>query len=226
MHLFRLYPGDDAHARASRLSPLAYLQAEAGLTALEATALADEFPPLRQLDTLRHVAPKLAFLKGVLLREPGAKGALPLGRVGALANGLVPPQFFGARLERTLAPRHAFLASRPGELPSGPMLLEHAGPENRTGSGVAYNETLLWALLSARSDADFAALCTVWRRRGGWQAKSSDQPLRSAHQGNSEAAAITVRDVERFTVVFRRGLLNVAKNGELVEDLANAGYGP
>ena len=61
-------------------------------------------------------------------------------------------QFFGSRLERTLAPRHAFLASL--NLPHGYALISPRNGDHRHG-----DDFTLKQMLAKRSPADFTALC-------------------------------------------------------------------
>ena len=92
-HLFRADPADPLLS----LSPLSYLEHAMGglITAREVEAMAELFPPLATLSAERHLAPKLKFLE--LTMSCGDEPTL-------LRH--VPPQFYGARLESTVAPRH------------------------------------------------------------------------------------------------------------------------
>jgi hypothetical protein len=94
------------------------------------------FPPLLDLDVSRHLHPKMRFLQETM----GVKNVSQIQ---------IPPQYFGARLERIIAPRHAFLVYN--NLPHGSELMEN--PK-------------LWQdfLVSCRTAKRFCALCNQWRR--------------------------------------------------------------
>ncbi len=99
------------------------------------------FPPLLGLNVSRHLHPKMRFLQETM----------------GVANTSdmmirIPPQYFGARLERIIAPRHAFLVHH--GLPHGKELVEK-NPD-------------LWSdfLFSCRTTKRFCALCNQWRPKG------------------------------------------------------------
>jgi hypothetical protein len=102
------------------------------------------FPPLLELDVSRHLHPKMRFLRETM----GLKN---------LSEISIPPQYFGARLERIIAPRHAFLVFR--DLPHGRELME---------------DTQKWQdfLLSCRTTKRFCALCNKWSDKGTPQISS------------------------------------------------------
>lgn len=95
------------------------------------------FPPLLGLNASRHLHPKIRFLKETM-------GLTDL----STSECNIPPQYFGARLERTVAPRHAFLMYK--GLPHGKELFQDP---NR------------WQdfLVSCRTTKRFCALCNQWR---------------------------------------------------------------
>lgn len=119
--------------------------------------MSQEFPPLLELDVKRHLRPKMRFLKytlGCIVDDSS------IGRDAQTASTIrdltsIPPQYFGARLEKIIAPRHAFLMSK--GLPHGRMLLE--------------NDAALFQefLIACRRSKSFCALCNKWREKYGQQ---------------------------------------------------------
>ncbi|KAL3944689.1 MAG: hypothetical protein SGBAC_001247 [Bacillariaceae sp.] len=91
------------------------------------------FPPLLELNASRHLHPKMRFLQETM---------------GLNDFHNIPPQYFGARLERTIAPKHAFLVYK--GLPHGMEL---------------FQDPKLWQefLLSSRKTKRFCAMCNQWR---------------------------------------------------------------
>jgi ankyrin repeat protein len=108
------------------------------------------FPPLLELDVRRHLWPKLRFLEETI-------------RIGKNEATLIPAQYFGARLERIIAPRHAFLVYH--NLPHGRQLLQ----ETKDGR-IPWHDFLV----SCRRTKQFCTLCNSWRQ--------PDQPKVSAQQ--------------------------------------------
>lgn len=107
---------------------------------------------------------------------------VPLSNVAKSAV-LHVPQIFGARLERTIAPRHAFLVFKGLLVPYfGETLLKNDGQ-------------LLRTFLYARSSKQFAELCNRW-------AVSTD----------STNDPVTDKQIEAFETYFRRGLMAAARN--------------
>jgi ankyrin repeat protein len=197
-----------------------------------------EFPQLATLDTRRHVAPKWRFLTRSLLGASSADATF-VGQVAVddpedarrlIAAG-VPPQFFGARLEKVVAPRHAFLASRQ-DLPSGAELLRRhgrgtlrrGGEDEVEGYYPSCSRSLFADVLAARTDRAFATLCSGWAAEeaaifGGFDPQQHhDQQLQHQHQHQELKVPASVRsdDVHGFCSVFQRGLL-AAVRGELQE---------
>ena len=78
----------------------------------------------------------------------------------------IPSQYFGARLEKTIAPRHAFLVYN--NLPNGLSLLrreEELTSSNSTRYDNQRTTTRLQEfLLSCRKTKRFSALCNQWRK--------------------------------------------------------------
>ena len=133
------------------------------------------FPPLLDLDVRRHLWPKLRFLQVTIGVHDHH-----------LRMDAIPPQYFGARLERTIAPRHAFLVHH--GLPHGKQLLF----PSETGQTML--EDFLW---SCRRTKQFCALCNAWKR-------SDDD--------NDQSKMITPKQIEAFDVLFQRGLMAAARN--------------
>lgn len=131
------------------------------------------FPPLLGLNVSRHLHPKMRFLQETM----GVANTSEMMQ-------RIPPQYFGARLERIIAPRHAFLVYH--GLPHGKMLVEEH-PE-------------MWQdfLISCRTTKRFCALCNQWRRK--WSDESSSK------------AQITAKQIEAFDVMFGRGILAAARD--------------
>ena len=109
--------------------------------------MANSFPPLLTLDVKRHLVPKLRFLKHTL----GATSINTSKNESTLSSRIrtrIPPHYYGTRLEKTLAPYHAFLMYV--GLPHGEELLQD-------------DARRLKELLSAcRSLKMFGALCNRW----------------------------------------------------------------
>ena len=95
------------------------------------------FPPLLELNVSRHLHPKMRFLQETM--------GVP---ETAISDVNIPPQYFGARLEKTIAPRHAFLVYK--KLSHGRQLIDD--PDK-------------WQdfLLACRTTKRFCALCNQWK---------------------------------------------------------------
>lgn len=152
-----------------------YLVQSGGFSDDEVKRFQDDFPPLLTLDIERHLKPKMKFLKYSL------GGGSERGQLSTLGKS-IPPQYFGTRLERTIAPRHAFLMAM--NLPHGSALLEN-------------NCFLLSKFLSARSSKQFANLCNQWRKE---------------FLNVSGGKLVFSKDIDEFETVFRRGLMAAARN--------------
>lgn len=92
------------------------------------------------------------------------------------------PQIFGARLERTIAPRHAFLVFK--------GLVPYFGESLLKTDGKLFRE-----FLYARSSKQFAELCNRW-----------------AASTNRTNDPVTDKQIEAFETYFRRGLMAAARN--------------
>ena len=127
------------------------------------------FPPLLNLSVSRHLHPKMRFLQETL--------GLAIDKVS-----MIPPQYFGARLERIIAPRHAFLKFM--NLPYGRELIDD--PQK-------------WKdfLLSCRTTKRFCALCNQWRRE---------------IDNGVNTAQIISKQIEAFDTIFGRGALAASRN--------------
>eukprot|EP00586_Coscinodiscus_wailesii_P007000 CAMPEP_0172490772 /NCGR_PEP_ID=MMETSP1066-20121228/21330_1 /TAXON_ID=671091 /ORGANISM="Coscinodiscus wailesii, Strain CCMP2513" /LENGTH=311 /DNA_ID=CAMNT_0013259413 /DNA_START=83 /DNA_END=1015 /DNA_ORIENTATION=+ len=148
-----------------------------------------EFPALlTSLDVTRHLLPKIRFLIHTLgggdtvVAVNDGNGDGDVLRVSPLGKSL-PPQYFGCRLEKTLAPRHAYLAFiNSSDLPYGIDLL-------RSSDG-AYRDAFFAAASQSSSVLPFVSFCNDYDGRN------------RRH---------TVEDVEAFESLFRRGLLFAAR---------------
>ena len=100
----------------------------------------------------------------------------------------VPAEYFGARLEKILAPRHAWLVHNN---------FTHGAALFRTPSGQNSSRSL-WTefVRAARKPQGMAALCTQWKQ----------------HQQLNKHTSITPQQIEAFDVLFGRGLLAMARN--------------
>ena len=175
-HLFR--HEDDRHnlAMVANLTPLEFLVQCGGYTEERVYAMNETFPPLLDLNVRRHLWPKLRFLQETI----------GVGENPAVLRDATPAQYFGARLERTIAPRHAFLVFQ--GLPHGPELLQ----ETESGKSMWHE-----FLISCRRTKQFCALCNTWKQRYGTQGDQS---------------RITAKQIEAFDVLFQRGLMAAARD--------------
>lgn len=137
------------------------------------------FPPLLELNVSRHLYPKMRFLQ----RTMG---------VSNISNISIPPQYFGARLERTIAPRHAFLVYK--GLPHGRELIEDPSK---------------WEafLISCRTSKRFCALCNQWAKERGKVSGDVDE---------RRVKMVTAKQIEAFDALFSRGILTASRD-ELVQ---------
>ena len=212
----------------ANLNARQYLMQYGGYSNQQIDDMSRTFPPLLDLDVMRHLRPKMRFLKFTLGGvEP--KSALSTATAVRQLSDLgrcVPPPFFGARLEKTVAPRHAFLQHI--NLPHGTMLLED--------SGKLFQEFLK----SSRRTKQFCAMCNTWMSKYGVLSDSNDD-----EDMQVQSTAVTPDQVEAFDTLFQRGLMSAARNdietldsirqcakmaditsSELVKLLAGAGANP
>jgi len=176
------------------------------------------FPPLLDLNVSRHVHPKIRFLQETIMSddENNSLGTSHIHNnhdeqlVLELSNFEIPAQYFGARLEKTIAPSHAFLVYM--DLPHGRSLLvrnnDKSEKRNNVGPWGRDRATTRWHefLLSCRRTKQFCALCNQWQREKDQM--SGEAPTSQRH--------ITSKQIEAFQFIFGRGLLAAARS-ELVQ---------
>lgn len=170
---------------------LDYLVQEGGFTREQVLEWNRSFPVLLDLSVQRQLIPKMRFLKETL-------GVTDPDKI----YELVPPQYFGSRLERIVAPRHAFLVW--AGLPSGQALFQQKTHHEqhlplRASTLCKFQDFML----ACRKTKHFASLCDLWRREHG----SGD-----AFRGKK----ITAKDIEAFDAIFSRGLMAAVRD-ELVQ---------
>ena len=129
-----------------------------------------------------------------IIREARTKqqhnsNALPLLSNGAKATLLKVPQIFGARLERTVAPRHAFLVFQ------GLMISAPPYEDESSQLFLISSPELLLEFLNARTSKQFAELCNRW---GG--------------ASKENWSTVTKEQVEAFETYFRRGLMATVRS--------------
>lgn len=173
-HAFKYLYRHDFNETMYPSDPLLFLAQEGGWTVDQVLHMNQSFPELLNLSVPRQLFPKMRFLKETL----GVTRPVDL-------DGVLPPQFFGARLERVLAPRHAFLVWI--GLPSGNNLFEL---RSTTRDATLFQEFLS----SSRKPKPFAALCQSWRTRFD----ATDSPI---------VGAITAKHVQSFDAIFSRGIM-------------------
>jgi ankyrin repeat protein len=175
-------------------SARAYLKEYAGFDDEEIDSMSKTFPPLLDLDVKRHLRPKLRFIKYTLQgvsMEPNAIGPICLSDNAKS----VPPQYYGSRLEKVIAPRHAFLMHL--GLPHGKVLLDNNA------------ELFRDFLVSCRRTKSFCALCNQWKQKYGTRYGDNYDFL---EQSAITDFIINVKHVETFDSVFQRGLMAAARN--------------
>jgi ankyrin repeat protein len=189
-HAFRyLYRHDDDNdgdekTRLEEMTSRDYLVECGGYTEQQIDNMHKKFPPLLGLDVTRHLKPKMRFLKETMLgMDSSARISLP-----EQVRKTLPPHYFGARLERIVAPRHAFLVHY--NLPHGENLLLVGNKQE--------SKSTRWHdfLKSCRNTKQFAALCNQWARE----------------EGNACNQTITPKQIEAFDALFARGLMAAARD--------------
>ena len=169
-----------------------------------------DFPPLLELDVKRHLRPKMRFLKYTLgcSTTDSSEDYDKITDIKDISS--IPPQYFGARLEKVIAPRHAFLMSK--GLPHGKVLLENDA------------ELFKEFLIACRRSKSFCALCNQWKAKYG--GSSSTGKYRDLHYGeitddldddndagmvmegkaasNVHDSLITPKEVDAFDALFTR----------------------
>jgi ankyrin repeat protein len=144
-----------------------------GYSPNEVQDLSQTFPPLLDLNVGRHLRPKLIFLMKTL----------NLASIEEI-RAYVLPHYFGAQLERNVAPKHAFLL--------------HKGLYNRRDVVLNKNR---WQefLLTCHKIKKFCALCNQWQCE-------IDRII------GAKSPIITVQEIESFEVFFHRGLMAAARD--------------
>ncbi len=185
-------------------SAVQYLHRHGGYTAEEINQLQKNFPPLLELNVVRHLRPKMRFLKyclgGNCIESASDDGCESSRNIRQVLNPklkkILPAHYFGSRLERTIAPRHAFLVHL--GLPSGKELWDgthsSTGDEQRSDKATLLEEFLVMH----RKPKQFATLCNDWKNRFGSSIDSN--------------ALISSDEVVAFDKLFQRGLLSAARN--------------
>ena len=192
------------------------------------------FPPLLSLSVERQLYPKMRFLQETMGLSLSRKrnvdddhdddddhaASIHTTNDEATAHLLRSvvndaPHYFGTRLERTVAPRHAFLVycntKYHTKFPTGRDLFTLRRKHNSSSNN--NNATTLWHdfLIACRTTKRFVALCHQWKR------------LVAANQASQTTAPvvpppppITSKQVEAFDFLFARGLMAGARD-ELVQ---------
>jgi len=169
------------------LRAIQYLRLHGGYTLDEIRRMHVKFPPLLEMDVARHLRPKMRFVKDCL-------GGATAGQVlDPQLKSRLPANFFGARLERTIAPRHAFLVHV--GLPSGKLLWETSSSDGRGGITFLIEEFLLMH----RKTKQFAAMCNKWRTLYGSSTLKDNLP-------------ITSEQIAAFDKLFQRGILSAVRD--------------
>ena len=193
-HVFKHLYRHDIPKSIQSMDPMTYLQEYAGYTKDQVLVMNQSFPPLLTLSVPRQLHPKLRFLRETLHCERSITDSTSTITKTSLHSNttlsILPPQYFGARLERVLAPRHAFLVY--ANLTHGYELVSDPSKWNDF-------------LRAVRKPKMFAALCQSWHRATG------PDMLR-----RKESTTITVKQIEAFDALFGRGLMAAARN-ELVQ---------
>lgn len=174
--------------------PMQYLMEYGGYSREQVLSMNATFPPLLSMSVERQLHPKMRFLKETL------------GVVRPHLESTVPAEYFGARLEKILAPRHAWLVHN--NLTHGAALFRTPSPND--------NATTLWTdfVRAARKPHGMAALCTEWARNSGNTVVTT--PNITIVSATATATITTPRQIEAFDALFGRGLLAMAR-GELVQ---------
>ena len=170
------------------LSAIHYLHVHGGYSLQEIHEMHTAFPPLFEIDVMRHLRPKMRFLKDCMNGGVLSAGDCARQVLSHELKAVLPASFFGARFERTIAPRHAFLVHI--GLPHGPTLWQTLTDNDKT----LFEEFLLMH----RKPKQFAAMCNSWRMKY------------KSQSGNN--LPITAEQIVAFDKLFQRGLLSAARN--------------
>lgn len=200
MNADRLFAASNATAAAqptnqrAALSAVHYLTTYGGYSWEDIQHMHAAFPPLFEMDVKRHLRPKMRFLKDCMKGEIH----LPSDNNGDICSrrvlhprlrAVLPAGFFGARFERTIAPRHAFLVH--AGLPYGRDLWNTVG-----GQTTSFFEEFLFM---HRKPKQFAAMCNAWRSK--YTSTNIDGCL-----------PFTSEQIVAFDKLFQRGMLSAARN--------------
>ena len=167
------------------------------------------FPPLLDLNVSRHVHPKIRFLQETVMTDVGSNSFEldPMHKIHNermamnLSKFEIPAQYFGARLEKTIAPSHAFLVYM--DLPHGlPLLMEKKNTDSARRGETRWHDFLI----SCRRTKQFCALCNQWQNE---KEQKSRDVITPRHR-------VTSGQIEAFQFIFGRGLLAAARD-ELVQ---------
>jgi ankyrin repeat protein len=196
-HAFKFLYRHDFHKSVDNENPMEFLIQEGGYTREQVLQMNQTFPVLLQLSVPRQLFPKMQFLKHTL-------GISNPSLLHHRNDNSLPPHYFGSRLERIVAPRHAFLVWM--GLPSGQQLF--AFHNHSSLSQRSYNHTCLFPdfLAACRNTKHFAALCQSWRD----QQQQQHSPETLAQSPIPEK--ITSQHIEAFEAIFSRGLLAAVRN--------------
>ena len=171
------------------LLAIQYLNIHGGYSFREIQQMYARFPPLLEIDVIRHLRPKMRFLKDCL----GGIASSDDQVLDSQLKDILPASFFGSRLERTIAPRHAFLVHV--GLPSGKALWDGTYQPSNSRKGSA--ESLLEQFLrDHRKPKQFAAMCNNWK---------------SMYKSNTNLP-ITSEQIIAFDKLFQRGILSAARD--------------
>ena len=163
-----------------------YLHQHGGYTFDQIQQMHSKFPPLLEIDVVRQLRPKMRFLKDCL-------GGLTADQLlNPQLKDVLRPDYFGSRLERTIAPRHAFLLHI--GLPSGKALWDDTYEPSLTFSCL-----LDQFLIMHRKPKQFAAMCNSWRNMYGATNLQDNLP-------------ITSEQIIAFDKLFQRGILSAARD--------------
>ena len=180
-----------------------------GYTGAEIDKMAEAYPQLLSLDVHSQLAPKMKFIVHTLgggdgdliwveeeafddeeeecnVKDINSPHTL---RLSDKAKSAIPPEFFGARLERHIGPRHAYLQHF--GLPSGNELLMANGKRFKQFLGAC-----------STPPAEFAMLAMKW---------AGDSQRVMGGSSVFGAAAHSASRVDQFEQAFRGGLLAAAK---------------
>eukprot|EP00970_Alexandrium_tamarense_P002623 scaffold367_cov202-Alexandrium_tamarense.AAC.35 len=222
-HLFRYSPDISVACWLATVEPTELLRS-CGYTLGEIERLSIEYPKVLSMNAKDLVAPKLRFLVNVLgggngdigngltleseqqsaQSSEGQKAFIPHNLIVSdhVRRDLPTAAFFSARLETSVAPRHAYLAFHRSTLPYGKELLER-GDDNET-------MPLLRQFLSVCTETPeaFASLCNEWQHSNVAK-RPTDMVTVKTH---------TAESVEAMDNIFCDGLSPFARN-EATPDL-------